>query len=218
MLLSRPTKYGSGILLYGDYYDLRNIHETIHALLQGAPLESKFEDLILGLAHDIRKAYEGEREKLSLGFDPVDRVKYRGVKILWPYFLVELGLLRWSAGFHPTTREQQANLYRLEACAEIALISYDPEAGRDAIEWLARFSGLPTTYLPEFITEVNLRYASSFKAGKDRFRQLPRILRMIDPLTNEYKVFEKRLHDQAKKLNCSPLDLQFGGNFPRIKW
>jgi hypothetical protein len=36
-------------------------------------------------------------------------------------FLMKLAVLRWLAGFQPTSRNQQADLFRLEACAEQAL-------------------------------------------------------------------------------------------------
>lgn len=32
MLIAKPTKYGAGVTLYGDFWDLRSLHETIHTL------------------------------------------------------------------------------------------------------------------------------------------------------------------------------------------
>src|SRR4030043_773302 len=110
MLLSEPTKYGSGITIWGDYQDFENLHETIHFLAEGVPLTINFQDFMLGLAYDIRHAFQGDRKTKISRFDRLDRVKYYGVDILWPVFLVQLGLMRWSAGFHATTREHQANL------------------------------------------------------------------------------------------------------------
>jgi hypothetical protein len=122
MLISEPTKYGAGVAIYGDYLDLKSLHQTIQDLCSNSPLSGKIEEFMLGLAYEIRHAYQRDREKENFGRDEYDQVRYRGVKLLWPVVMFQTSLLRWSAGFQPTTKNHQANLYRIEQCLESALI------------------------------------------------------------------------------------------------
>lgn len=64
MLLAKTTEHGAWIFLHGDYKDLESVHETIHYLSDGVPLETNFKDLVLGLAYDVRKALEDQRETI----------------------------------------------------------------------------------------------------------------------------------------------------------
>ena len=66
MLLAEPTKHGAGIFLYGDYRDLESLHDTIHYLSDGIPLGGEFDDLVLELAYDVRKAMEDQRETVTV--------------------------------------------------------------------------------------------------------------------------------------------------------
>jgi hypothetical protein len=130
---------------------------------------------------------------------------------------MELGMLRWAAGFHPTSKGDHANLYALEHCAETALLSYDPVAGFSAAEWLECFMGVPASYLTYFITEVEARYISVSKNGKTRFARLPEFLRMLQPFSQEYKAFEEQMNAIAIERGCKPNDLE-RESFPRFMW
>jgi len=218
MLIGKATKYGAGITLYGDYWDLHNLYETIHFLANGVPFNEQFSNFVLGLAYDIRHAYQGNRKKRIFGYDNIDKISYRGVDILWPFFLVQVGMLRWSAGFHATTREHQANLFRLEACSQQALISYDAEIGAQCFSWLTEFPGLPDNYLLEFISKSTKKYIFESKPGKSRFKQLPEILLNLSPICPEYTKFEAEIRKAAKEQGCKPEDIEIAYDWPDFKW
>lgn len=193
MLFSKPTKYGAGIILYGDYWDLKNLHSTIHEIFGDESVDDKLSDFVLRLAFDIRKAYERQREKLNATHFKNEKVSYYGVKILWPIFLVQVGLLRWMAAFRPTTKSHQANLFRLEACTDEALEEYDPLIGKQCSEWLSTFGGFPTHYNYDLIYACTQEYISRGKPGKTRFKLLPDILGIIAFGSTEYLSFTKNL-------------------------
>src|SRR5687767_1637167 len=131
MLIAEPTPKGAGLLLWGDLLDLSSLHETIHTLANSAVFGLPIAEFMLGMAYDLRKSYEGQREEKSFSCKAAPGcVAYKGERILWPTFLVQLAMLRHSASLHPTTRLMQAHLYQLEACAEKALLEYHPETGR----------------------------------------------------------------------------------------
>jgi hypothetical protein len=217
VLYSRPTKRGAGIIVLGDEADLGSLLCTIRNLYDGPPFKENLEEFLYDLAHEIDLASHGTVTKLPRGHSkPRDR-GYSWVVRLWPGFLVELGMLRWAAGFHPTTKRDQANLYSVEECAEAALLSYDPVAGGEALEWLECFMGLPASYLTEFIFEVEARYLSSSNDGKTRFARLPEFLRMLRPNSQEYLAFEERVSSLAREKGCEPNDLR-REDFPRFTW
>jgi uncharacterized protein DUF6904 len=220
MIFVKPTKYGAGITIYGDLHDFQNLHETIHHITKLSPLIDGRGEFVLGLAYEVRHAYQDDREvlKLSAGLMESETTTYFGFRELWPNFLMQLGLLRWAAGFQPTNKEHHANLFRLEACAERALTDYDPFIGRRCVEWLSHFSGFSDRYLLQYIPNCSLQYVTVGKAGKMRFKTLADILRVLSPLSNEYHAFEAYMQNTAKEKGCRPEDLMDLGEWPVFKW
>ena len=120
MLIGRPTKYGAGITLAGDYIDLRDLRETIHYFASDeGPLPPHHGEFVQGLAYDVRHAYQGDRRVETVD-SQIANSTYFAVDIIWPIFLVQVAMLRAVASYIPTERTHQANLYRLEACVEHA--------------------------------------------------------------------------------------------------
>ena len=201
MIIALPTEYGAGIEIFGDYWDLENACRTIHKLTGQYPFkeEDRIQDFAITLAYDLRKAYEKQREERTFGIDSYDTVVYRGVKILWPIFLFQLALLRWSASYNPTTKEDQSNLFRLEHCAEKALNEFDPVVAPKCISWLESFSGIPDSYLIQYTEEVCYKYKTTHGNEKGRFKKLPLILNSFKPFSEEYKKYENHLKKEAEK-------------------
>lgn len=218
MLIAEPTRYRAGLRLYGDYNDLSSLHSTVHELADQIPLAGRFQEFVLGLAFELRKAYEGQRERREFGFDALDSVTYQGCKLLWPNFLVQVGLLRWAAAFNPTTKSLQANLFRLGAVTEDALRRSDAKIGAECIEWLAGFRGFPNDYLLQFVEDVCLDYVTETRPGKARFATLPRILRSTYSFSKDYQCFKERLEQISEFQKCKPGDLISRAEWPGFKW
>jgi len=158
MLLGEPTKKGAGIILWGDYHDLNNLYETVSKLSNSIGPEGSISDFVLGLCYDIRHAYQGDREIKEFGIDELSKAKYYGVKVLWPYFIIQVGLLRWGAGYTSTNTEEQSNLYRLEFIIETALKEASIPIADECINWLRHFSGFTSDYLDQFLNEITYRF------------------------------------------------------------
>lgn len=220
MIFSKPTKYGAGITLYGDLHDLQDLHQTIHQLASADVLRSGLADFVLGLAYEVRHGFQGDREVLKLPADlmETESTNYFAFRNLWPNFLFQLGLLRWSAGFQPTSRNSQATLFRLEACAESALTSYDPFVGKRCVEWLGHFQPPPKRFLLEYVPNCSLQYITLGKPGKSRFRNLPEILRMLSGQSKEYRAYEDYMERTAREQGCEPEALMDLGEWPEFKW
>ena len=219
MLIGTPTKYGAGMELMGDFWDLSNLHKTIHRIVSGSRMNQKVGDFILGLAYEIKYAYQGMREDRPMGTSVLDTVNYKGVKLLWPWLLFQTALLRWSASFQPTTKEDQADLYRLEHCVERSLIMYEPQIARECMQWLSSFPGVPDDYLFEYATEVGYQYVfGGGKVGKSRFKKLPDALYALTILNPSYKQFEWYIAGLARQKGCRVEDLVDLSLWPNFKW
>jgi uncharacterized protein DUF6904 len=217
MLTIVATRFGAGVTIAGDIRDLTSLHETIHSIEKGSHIPEHLGDFILGLAYEIRHAFQGDREQVTLGSDKLDRAKYRAVKIAWPVILFQLALLRWAAGRMSTTKEEQANLLRLEHGVESALSQYDSEVASPCIDWLNGFRGVSADYLTLFITEVTYQYLFA-APGKRRIKILPSVLQSLSEDSPEYRTFRTHIEQQAREQNCSPHAFEDRSEWPTIKW
>ncbi|MFA1627014.1 hypothetical protein ACDY96_31080 [Rhizobium mongolense] len=122
MLSYSLLKNHAGILLIGDYTSLSWLHEVIHDVNDRSPLVKDKEGAFLGLAYDVRKALEQQREILQppQHFEEIG-LRY-GVKILWPVLLLQHRLLRLSLAFLSHSAKTQSITYALEAIIEEALL------------------------------------------------------------------------------------------------
>ena len=190
MLFGQPTKKGAGIILWGDYHDLNNLYETISKLSDSLGPEDSISDFVLGLCYEIRHAYQGDREIKEFGENELSKVKYYGVKLLWPYFIIQVGLIRWAASYTTTNSEQQSNLY----------------------------SGFSNDYLDQYLNEITYRYLFDETIEKKRINRLPKVLKMTWELSNEYKEFESYLIKMAKEKGCRPKELRDLKEWPEFNW
>jgi len=121
MLSYSLLKNHAGILLVGDHTSLTWLHEVVHEVNDRSPVIIDKEGSFLGLAYDVRKAFERQREVIRppKHFEEIG-VRY-GVQILWPVLLLQQRLLRQSLAFLSHTAKTQAITYALEAVIEDAL-------------------------------------------------------------------------------------------------
>ncbi|MCY1215752.1 hypothetical protein D9M72_276050 [compost metagenome] len=217
MLVSRPTKFGAGITLGGDYLDLTSLHETVHHLAsETGPLSGHHHEFALGFAYDLRKAYQGDRDAWMV--DTPAYAGYAAVNILWPIFLVQLGMLRSACAYMATDRRIQSQLFALEACTEQALSEFDPAVGAMCMRWLANFNLFADGFLLEFVTHQTRDFLFGTNQGKARFRRLPRLLDEISPFSQAYKEFERTLTKQAHDQGVRPQDMTDLSAWPVFKW
>lgn len=121
MLTYKLLKNHGGVMLTGDYNSLKVLHEVVHQVNDHSPLIRDKEGLLLGLAYDVRKAYEEQRKVIKPPEDFPEIGPRFGVEILWPVLLVQSRMLRTSMAFMDTTKWQQAVVFNLEAVIESAL-------------------------------------------------------------------------------------------------
>jgi hypothetical protein len=218
MLFGKSTKKGAGITLWGDYHDLNNLYDTISKISDSIVLKGSMSDFVLGLCYDIRHAYQNMRESKGFGNDELSKVKYYGVEILWPYFIFQVGLVRWGAGFTTTDSEQQSNLYRLEYIIETTLKESSISIADESMFWLKHFTGFSNNYHIQFLNEITYRFVFDETIHKKRINRLPAVLKMTGELSKEYKVFEEYISKLANEKGCHPDALIDLKEWPEFTW
>lgn len=216
MLIGRPTKYGTGIEIFGDYRDLKSLYCTVHSS-SGAE-NSPGNGLFMYFAYEIRKANDNLRETDTFVFDD-ELVIYRGFKIFWPHFLTTIKLMREGAGLKISTPDIQADIYRLESIAESSLKSFDVGIGTQIWDWLSSHHIQPTEYIEVLIMRITFNCLQA-KDGKERFKQLKKEIETLLYNHPDHIEFKKYLEAESKRLNCKIPELDIDLDFEKTgyKW
>lgn len=207
MILGRPTKFGTGIELFGDYFDLSSLHQTLHDISNQLGEDNPETDLFLGLAFDVRKAYEGSREEEEFGISEMDKVKYKGFKIMWHEIIVTLNIMRQRIGSKMNFHEHHANLYLLERVVVNALKEYDENEGKLISKWILEYTIPYDIFLRLKITEFE-RLHKNEKDGKARFKSINEKMTFFLPNSLRSIEFIKSLEETAASFKCRVKDLK----------
>ena len=220
MIRAFPTKKGTGITIYGDYYDLTVLHDVIHeiAMTLDAYNESQCgkHQLLMNFAYEIRKAKEQSRKIEKFDIDG-EQVTYYGAQIIWPDILIFTNVLRQYAGFIAMDKLAQSTLYLLEYSIENAMIEYDEMGAKDLKSLISTGLYTDQKYIFQIYQTVHSDFISQ-PTGKKRFRKLNDLLiAYILPFADLNKYVISNLEKSAKEFNCRVLDIEVG-TFPDSVW
>lgn len=185
MLEAEVTKKHAGVVLWGDIWVLQALHELLHRVNEESPIIEDKEGFFLGLAYDIRKAYEGQRKK-GVRRDLDEKCTIWGVEILWPVLIPQVGMLRASLAFIPNTRRDQALVYELEAVVESAVKSAMPGKVEE-IMGLMHSLGMEQAQIKNTIDSRCLFFLA--QPPRERMKVLPGVL---ESMTGMYSFFAGR--------------------------
>ena len=195
MLSHSLLKNHAGILLVGDYTSLTWLHEVVHDVTERSPIVKDREGSFLGMAYDVRKAYERQREVIQPP-KHIEEIGVRyGVQILWPVLMLQQRLLRQSLAFLNHTAKTQTIAYALEAVIEDALREdFGAQAGHIIDLWQRLDPAQPEVF--EMIDSRGAIFCSWTKAQrKAGFAQLPS---SFDPMYD--RLYDIRLKNGEKNL------------------
>jgi len=174
------TRHHAGLSLWGDYAALHTAHALVHRIVNESVVIEDKEGFVLGLAYDLRKAFEGQRSK-ARRLDPSSSSgAIYGVEILWPVILVQLGTLRHAMGFIPTNRLEQAIAFELEHVVETALRAAVPGRADEILGWMGRIGAAPPAHVDALLDSRCLYFIECSPAK--RLAALPRVLESLDPM------------------------------------
>lgn len=215
MLEFNLTRKHAGVEIWGDTWALRQVHELIHRVNEESPLIENKEGLFLGLAYDIRKAYEGQRETATRAHFE-DTCPIYGVQILWPILIAQVGLLRESMAFIPTNRGEQAIVYELEYLIEVAVKKALPGKDDEIMDLMRRI-GQNQSHIETVLNSRCLFYINL--DPKKRLKMLPEILRSMDHM---FDFMSKRNIGPSAPDSLSHKDFEVytddGSDWPDFQW
>ena len=167
MLISKPTPKGTGLIILGDYNDLRYLYDTIQtlSLVKTYDSEATYErndKLLTIVPYEIRHAFQGERivnHKIDNGHG---ETTYFGFRADWITILFTINALRYNSGYEPNSNFIQGILYLLEYRVQQALYMYDP-IGANMIEPFI-FGGIDVS--SKYIYQLHQYYVTSFFSMK----------------------------------------------------
>ncbi len=210
MLTGKITKNKMGITLMGDERDLESMHNTVHYLMDSFNAPEKEKNYILALAYDIRKAMEGMR----IVYKKDGLKNYFGVNILWITYLYQIKYLRYAAGYVPTDKRIQSDLYRIEYLTEEAIKNEDPDVFSRMNEWFTTQFMLPGDFLMDYVLHLDYTLYKTASNPADRFKKLPGVIAELDLFSDMYKKYKDEVLDYAKKNNANPDEITHDYDFP----
>lgn len=214
MLAYSLMKNHAGVLLTGDYCSLRTLHEVVHEVNERSPLVKDKEGALLGLAYEVRKAYEEQRKVIKPPEQYPEIGPRFGVEMLWPVLLVQSRILRSSIAFMDSSKWQQAIAYNLEAVIESAI---EADFGAQAVVLLERWMRIDPGH-PGVADKLDSRgavFCSWTKA--ERRKRLAGLLASFDPMYPGFYSIRTRSGDLTL-LSPEELDSWAGVEWPDPKW
>lgn len=221
MLQGYPTKKGTGIAIYGDYYDLRSLYLTVLKIREKvSQVKDDPQSLTLAaFSYELRKAYSEQRLKEEFTFDGDRKIEYLGFQYLWTDLVIFLNVLRYVASYTITNELDQTNLYLLEHVTKTALEGYDPEGAVGLKDLMGQRINVADPLLCQINEFVNIEYLK-MKPSKARFRCLHSLIsNHFSSYTREGKELRQFLDTKAKEIQAPAAELSFDDKeFPDVVW
>ena len=213
MLYATSTKKGTGVELFGEENALVSLHETLHFLCGISESDLDRHEHALSLAYEIRKAFERQRLCRS-----TESGELLGTQLAWPHLLFYTAYFRHLAGYRATTKEHQDRLAALENAVESALVGYDAKVGSEVISLYPCIGSVASNFYAGYVEDITYSWLYDSGSGKMRFRRLPALVRALHIFSTQYQQYAMMLEREAKKLGCSPRQLQDTREWPEIEW
>jgi len=225
MFYTIPTKKGKGVELWGSYDDLRTLHHVIgkfwnNETLTGKPSFENRDSLISSFSYEIRKAFEGHREKRVHGHYSLEPLPHFGTHLSWVHVLFSVAALRSNMRFIDVDKLDVALFLQLEYWLEHSMEAFDETGAKALKPYVNGALYLDNPYMYQFMRSINMDYFL-FGGGKRAFRQLPSLLKAGVFFTEEYNNLLAHFTKEAKRLNCNVEDLEIDDDhieYDTIKW
>lgn len=223
MLQSSPTKNGTGILIYGDYYDLLFIHDAIHQLAD--TLNDKNDEqysqfmLLMNFAYEIRKTYEGSREILEMMGEPNDTSthQYYGINLIWTDAILYLSNFKLTVGTISMNEHHLAVLYLLQGLIKNAIKVQDSSLITKFNTIIDDYQFTANKY--SFYLYQRIRPVYLSQPQKSRFKDLPKLLRSyFQPNSSFHPDIITLLESISTENNISSVRIEYSEPTPEIVW
>lgn len=206
------TKNGIGAELWGTYDDLKTIHEVVGKFWSQEGFEEKKgfdtrDSIISSFSYEIRKAFQGSRLKRESNHFTPDLVVHFGCQMSWVHLIFAMNAIRWNMRFFSINKLDNGIMLQLEYWLEESLQHFDPESSAPLIAYLNGGIDQGNAYLYQFMRSIN---ADFFKlgGGKEAFKKLDALLQRAVKGTEEYKMYNLFLVEEARRLGGKITELE----------
>ena len=213
MLEFKLTPHHAGVALWGDYSTLDRLYGFVHHVVAESHYIEDKEGFVLGLAYDLRKAFQGRRSQDYRASSEDDRWRIYGVEVLWPVLLVQVGVLRQAMAFIPTNKLDQAIMFELEHVVESAVRAAMPVTADEVIHRIGCVGNAPYMHL-DTVLDSRCRYFVELPA-KQRLKMLPKLMETFDPMYSLFSDTGAGLRPGAISPDAFVDDKQ---EWPEFKW
>jgi len=193
MLEYQPTKYHAGIELWGDFASLNRLYSFVRRVVEESSLIESKDGLLLGLAYDLRKAFEGKREQDYREYFVDEKCRVFGVKILWPVLLLQVAVLRTAMAYITSSKLDQALIFELEYVVESAISEVMPVNAGEIISLMRNLGSLSCAHIEELIDSRCVYFIEL--PSKSRLRELPKLMASFDEMYGFLAQADIGLHD-----------------------
>ncbi|NRA72000.1 MAG: hypothetical protein HRU24_13340 [Gammaproteobacteria bacterium] len=201
MLQFDISKRNGGFILWGDYGTLKPLHSYIMDIANNSPVLDS-EGIVVALAYDIRKAYEGQREKSTTTVWD-DEITIYGVEQVWTTFLMQVALLRYALAFVDSSKNDQCQIYLLEDFTEQILQAAFPKESHDILAQYKQLIGIQESFIEQKLGSRSSYFLTLNKT--QRKLQLAEILSSLQPM---WDVITRTLDSDRKHGVLNPDELE----------
>ena len=178
MLQYELCKRNGGFLLWGDYNTLKPLRGFVLDLSKNSLILDE-EGLLPAFAYDLRKAYEGQREKTKVEVWD-DELTIYGVEQVWPTFITQVALVRSGLAFVDSTKGEQSYAYLLEDFMEKVLRAAFPKEFDGLLEAYNRLVGIQENSINDILGSRVAMFLH--QNARQRKAILTQLLHSIDPM------------------------------------
>ena len=192
MLWAEPSKHLAGMILWGDMWDLKAFYEVIQKLCkEHGHLSHEVSEYVMGLAYEVRKAFDGHRLTREISWYGEDVKPVYGAELPFVPTLLQSNILRGAAAYTSLTTREQAILLSFEACVEEALGEGFGELGRVIIDISGRLRAGPWEQIVE-LAETRNAYFLDLGTKAARRKSLDVVMLSLDFLySSSFDIFSK---------------------------
>lgn len=220
MITAETTKHGTGIQIWGDYGDLKFLHETVSKLmLTKENTQNKYAiargHLISFIYYELRQAYQGKRDSISINYTEKES-PYFGFKIDWITYIITLSCLRDNMKLVTIDEADIANIRLLEFWSKKALRKFDKK-GAALLEKYIDVGVLTDEYVYIIHRQLVWQYYQD-KPTVSRFRNIAQLLYDFYVYSDKKQFLEAQIRKDASLLKCDLNELELMYEDIDFKW
>lgn len=236
MLRMESTEHHAGIRLIGDYHDLDNLYEALHAVVG---TEFEYDDYetnrlrVLGVCYDLRHAIMGNRGAVALpnGYSPdigkflntigPDKNMYFTCEVLWPEaifimlvqeedFIYLYEKKRKSHVWDPTVVTVRFFQSVIAKCLEETLPENKFKSARRYFK--SHAPGKYNRFTTMYVDDLNITHLEM--TPEKRVNQLSIIVKRLADYPDDYYHLHHHVLESVKRHGCHPTDLRYSREYP----